>query len=608
MLVVAGPSTAPASAQTTICSGVSVKDVMKCDPGWAANMPFMHWRMYGGHNCTNYVAYRLGRDGVAEPPYLLGNANTWASRAKAHGVRVDSTPEVGAVGAWPGRNHIVYVEEVGPGYLITSEDNFPGYYPKGMYRKIKVLKGERAYPTQYIHFKGKSTINGPLPTVSGTPTVGSTLTATAGTWSPSGVTLSYQWLRDGFIISGATSRSYMLTPSDVGHTMTISVTGSKSGLASRTASSEPTDPVDGGSVTSDEPTISGTPQVGGTLTAHPGTWQPSTVTFRYQWLADGTAVKGATGTTFSPTKTQLAKRISVRVTGSATGHGTETVESARTAAVATKAITPGTPTIEGADQMMVGDTLTATAGDWAPSGVALTYQWFRGGNAVTGATKTTYSLSKADLGSTLVVKVTGKKSGYASATAASEPTATAVPRAIHATTSPSISGEVRTGQWLTADPGTWGPDGVDLSYQWFRGDQAVTSGTTTRYKVTNADLGKQLTFTVTARKKSFTTVEASSEPTEKAKASPTLKTSVSTTKGNAVVTVIVTASGVSTPTGSASVSEGGKTLKSLDLAIGRPGRATIRLKLAKGTHTLLVSYSGSATVAAGEATVTAKVP
>ena len=161
---------------------------------------------------------------------------------------------------------------------------------------------------------------------------------------------------------------------------------------------------------------------------------------------------------------------------------------------------------------------------------------------------------------------------------------------------------------ITADPGTWGPEGVTLSYQWFRGDHPVSTGTSTKYKVTQADLGKQLTFTVTARKSSFATVKASSEPTEKAKASPTLKTSVTTSKGKAVVTVIVTAPGLPTPTGSASVAEGGKTLKTLDLAIGRPGRATLRLKLAKGTHTLVVSYSGSPTVAAGEATLTAKVP
>ena len=176
-VVLAGLTTSPAAAQTTICSGVSVKDVQKCDPGWAANMHFMHWRMYSGHNCTNYAAYRLKRDGVPEPSYRLGNADTWAPNAKKHGVLVDAKPEVGAIGAWPGRRHVVYVEEVGSNYLITSEDNWPGYYPKGMYRKIKVFKGESAYPKQFIHFKGKSTINGPLPTVSGTPTVGSTLTA-----------------------------------------------------------------------------------------------------------------------------------------------------------------------------------------------------------------------------------------------------------------------------------------------------------------------------------------------------------------------------------------------------------------------------------------------
>ena len=79
-----------AHAETTLCVGTSVKSTMKCDPGWAVNMMFMHWRMYRGHNCTNYVAYRLGLDGVPEPSYLLGNAVDWAKNAKKHGVAVDS--------------------------------------------------------------------------------------------------------------------------------------------------------------------------------------------------------------------------------------------------------------------------------------------------------------------------------------------------------------------------------------------------------------------------------------------------------------------------------------------------------------------------------------
>ena len=520
-VVVAGPSTSPAVAQTTICSGVSVSEVQKCDPGWAANMPFMHWRMYGGHNCTNYVAYRLGRDGVPEPPYLLGNADTWAPRAKSHGVRVDSTPEVGAVGAWPGRRHIVYVEEIGPDYLITSEDNWPGYYPKGMYRKIKVFKGERAYPTQFIHFKGKNTINGPLPTVAGTPKVGSTLTATAGAWTPSDVTLKYQWLRDGVIISGATKTSYTLTSDDVGHAMTISVTGSKSGLASRTASSVPT-----------------------------------------------------------------AKIADVPIP---------------------KVITPGTPTIQDAGQMMVGDWLTVDPGTWGPEGVELGYQWFRGDHAVSSGTTSRYKVSDADLGKTITVEVTGRKSGYPSVTVTSDPTAKAVKRAIHSSGLPTISGEARTGQWLTADPGTWGPEGVELSYQWFRGDHAVSSGTTPRYKVSSADLGQQLTVRVTGRMTSLTTVKKTSEPTAAAKVTPTLDVSTRFEKGKTVVSLIVTAPGAGTPTGFGSVAEGTKVLKTLDLAIGRPGRATLRVKLTKGTHTLTVSYGGSATVASGSTTVKVKV-
>jgi surface antigen len=518
-VILAGLTTSPAVAQTTICSGVSVKEVQKCDPGYAANMHFSHWRMYPGHNCTNYVAYRLKRDGVPEPSYRLGNADTWAPNAKRNGVRVDGTPEVGAVGVWPGRRHIVYIEEIGSNYLITSEDNWPGYYPKGMYRKIKVFKGERAYPTQFIHFKGKSTINGPLPSVTGTPKVGSTLNATAGMWSPSDVTLKYQWLRDGVIITGATKTSYTLTADDVGRAMTISVTGSKSGLASRTASSEPTDPVTAGGLTSATPTISGTPKVGSALTAEPGSWGPGAVTFSYQWLADGAAISGAASKTFMPTDTQIGKRISVKVTGRTTGAGSVTAESAKTAVVARRGENP--------------------------------------------------------------------------------------PASVRSST-PTVTGEAKRGRYLTGNPGAWGPDGVELTYEWLRGEDVVASGSTS-YKVRNTDLGHQLTFRVTGAKKSFTTVSEASQPTETVRATSTLVISTETGRGTAVLSVVVSVSNAPTPTGQVTVHEGTKKLLRNDLAIGRPGRATLRLTLAKGTHTLTVSYGGSDLVAPGTKTVTVKV-
>lgn len=64
-----------------------------------------------------------------------------------------------------------------------------------------------------------------MPTVRGKPFVGSTLRAKPGKWRPSGVTLSYQWLRDGAMIAGADDRHYRLTQRDAGHRIRVRVTG-----------------------------------------------------------------------------------------------------------------------------------------------------------------------------------------------------------------------------------------------------------------------------------------------------------------------------------------------------------------------------------------------
>lgn len=65
--------------------------------------------------------------------------------------------------------------------------------------------------------------------------------------------------------------------------------------------------------------ITGTAQVGSTLTADPGTWTPAGVKLDYQWLLDGKAISGATGKTYKPVSAQVGKNISVRVTGSFAG-------------------------------------------------------------------------------------------------------------------------------------------------------------------------------------------------------------------------------------------------------------------------------------------------
>lgn len=75
-------------------------------------------------------------------------------------------------------------------------------------------------------------------------------------------------------------------------------------------------------------------------------------------------------------------------------------------------LTAPTPVISGT--AAVGKTLTANPGTWT-TGTTLTYQWYRSGVAITGATGKTYKLVAADRLNTIRVRVTGTKPGYTTA-------------------------------------------------------------------------------------------------------------------------------------------------------------------------------------------------
>lgn len=71
----------------------------------------------------------------------------------------------------------------------------------------------------------KAPVNLTLPVISGTNTIGSVLTTTNGTWSgTTPITYTYQWLRNGSIISGATSSTYTLVTADTSSNVTCRVT------------------------------------------------------------------------------------------------------------------------------------------------------------------------------------------------------------------------------------------------------------------------------------------------------------------------------------------------------------------------------------------------
>ncbi|NQX05338.1 family 16 glycosylhydrolase [Rathayibacter sp. VKM Ac-2856] len=176
-------------------------------------------------------------------------------------------------------------------------------------------------------------LGAPTPTILGSPTVGSTLTAQPGAWTPAPVALAYQWSADGVAVSGATAAAYTPTSGTVGKRISVTVTGAKAGFPAESRTAPPTAVVAKGTLTAPTPTITGTAKVGSTLTAKTGTWGPAPVALKYQWRAGGTAIAGATAATYVPTTSVVGARITVSVTGTKTGWTTAVRTSGATAAV-----------------------------------------------------------------------------------------------------------------------------------------------------------------------------------------------------------------------------------------------------------------------------------
>lgn len=159
-------------------------------------------------------------------------------------------------------------------------------------------------------------LNAAPPTITGATSVGSTLTATPGDWTPQGLTFHYAWLRDGQPVPDTDQASYVLGAADVGHRISVRVTATKPPLADVSATSAATEVVKG-QVVAGTPRIAGKAKVGKTLRAKPGSWSPAGVALDYRWLRDGKQIGGATGSTYTLRRVDRGKRISVRVTGSA---------------------------------------------------------------------------------------------------------------------------------------------------------------------------------------------------------------------------------------------------------------------------------------------------
>lgn len=206
----------------------------------------------------------------------------------------------------------------------------------------------------------KAVLVGTTPRISGTPKVHATLTANIGTWT-SGTTIRYAWKRNGSVITNAASQNYVVATADQSTSLTVTVTGSKTGYLTKSLTSAavsipalvatPPAPL---TLTSSTPTITGNPRSRETLTANTGTWTSGT-RFQYVWKRNGSAIPGATGQSYVPGLGDQGTSITVTVTGSKSGYTSKT-------------LTSGAVSISAPSQLLNGEQLTVNQSLRSPNG------------------------------------------------------------------------------------------------------------------------------------------------------------------------------------------------------------------------------------------------
>ena len=180
---------------------------------------------------------------------------------------------------------------------------------------------------------------------------------------------------------------------------------------------QPEDPQPENSPATGAPVIIGTARVGETLTADTSGIADEddikNASFSYQWVADDTAIQGATGSTYTLPESDEGKAVRVRVSFTDDAGNEESLTSVATDEVEARPNSPatGAPGISGT--ALVGETFTAdTSGIADEDGLdsaSFSYQWisnYAGTDAdIDGATGSTYTVTTDDVGKAIRVRV-----------------------------------------------------------------------------------------------------------------------------------------------------------------------------------------------------------
>ncbi|HEY4450506.1 MAG TPA: S8 family serine peptidase [Solirubrobacteraceae bacterium] len=430
--------------------------------------------------------------------------------------------------------------------VAGSRDFNTNSYPSGPSNPFGAASTDGEQPSLYATYTPTGTqpvpVNTAVPTISGTPQEGKTLSETHGSWTNEPTGYTYRWQRcdsagaNCVAISGATAQTYTAVAEDVGHALRVQETASNAGGSGSAATSGATSAVTAAAPppappsSTAPPTIKGTPQQGQTLSEAHGSWTGEPTSYTYLWSQcdssgnNCAAISTATSQSYVPVAADVGRTLRVQETAS-NGAGAGAPASSGASAVVTPPapVSSAAPTISGTAEQ--GMTLTEHAGSWTNNPTGLTYQWLQcdslgnGCLPISGATSQTYVPVPGDVGHALRVQETASNEGGASAPASSAATAKVVPPPPANSSPPTIAGSAQPGQTLTAGTGSWANEPTSFAYLWNRCDAtgancaSIATATASTYTVAAADAGSTLRVAVTASNAGGSSSPASSAQT-----------------------------------------------------------------------------------------------
>lgn len=350
-------------------------------------------------------------------------------------------------------------------------------------------------------------------TISGTPKDGETLTAVVGEWQPATVELEYYWeYSNGWGPDDRRAQAVQVTEQFAPYSVRVTVTGRREGYEDAVSVSpwvkyipKPLTPF----TISFDGTMRFNEIVIPILNFATSSAAVDPTKYTFQWLQDGAPINGATDGLLQIGSAQIGKKLTIRVTASKDGYQTITRTSAPGATVVPGRLQAVTPRITGSAR--VGATLTANSGTWGPAPVRYAYQWRSNGKAIAGATARTFKLGASQLGSTITVSVTGRKTDHATTVRTSSVTAAVVPGEF-VTVRPGIRGSATAGVRVRALAGSWSPVATSVTYQWLKDGKRIGGATSSSYLIPASVVGHRLSVQVTGAKtgyRSASTVAAS---------------------------------------------------------------------------------------------------